>query len=149
MSRPLASFFVVEISFIIASAMASVDFDQASTTLVVLLALCDQAVVVLLLELLGEFARGLDGFPLRRRHHHVVLAERDAGLEGMIEAERHDAVAEDDRLFLAAVAVDLVDHPEISRFVISLLTMSNGALTLRGSTLPRITRPGVVSYHLV
>ena len=79
--------------------------------LVVLLALGDEAVVVLLLELLGEFARGLDGLPLRRRHHHVVLAERDAGLERVIEAERHDAVAEDDRLFLAAVAVDLIDHP--------------------------------------
>ncbi len=33
MSRPLSSFLVDEISFIIASAMASVDFDQASTTL--------------------------------------------------------------------------------------------------------------------
>ena len=33
MSRPLASFLVDEISFIISSAILSVDFDQASTTL--------------------------------------------------------------------------------------------------------------------
>ena len=78
--------------------------------LVVLLALGDQAVVVLLLELLGEVARLLDRLPLRVRHHHVVLAERNAGLEGVMEAERHDAVAEDHRLLLPAVAVDGVDH---------------------------------------
>ena len=78
--------------------------------LVVLLALRDQAVVVLLLELLGERAGLLDDLPLRGRHHHVVLAERDAGLERVVEAERHDPVAEDHRLLLAAVAVDLVDH---------------------------------------
>ena len=28
----------------------------------------------------------------------------------MMEAERHDAIAEDDRLFLTAMAVDLIDH---------------------------------------
>ena len=79
--------------------------------LVVLLALGDQAVVVLLLEFLGELAGLVDDLPLRLRHHHVVLAERDAGLERVIEAERHDAVAEDHRLLLAAVAIDLIDHP--------------------------------------
>ena len=49
-------------------------------------------------------------FHFELRHHHVVLAERDAGLERVIEAERHDAVAEDDRLLLPAMAVDGVDH---------------------------------------
>ncbi len=78
--------------------------------LVVLLALGDQAVVVLLLEFLGEFARLLNDLPLRGRHDHVVLAERDARLEGVVEAERHDPVAEDHSLLLPAVAVDLVDH---------------------------------------
>ena len=78
--------------------------------LVVLLALGDQAVVVLLLEFLGERAGLLDDLPLRARDHHVVLAERDAGLEGVVEAERHDPVAEDHRLLLPAVAVDLIDH---------------------------------------
>src|SRR5581483_10381645 len=77
--------------------------------LVVLLAVGDQAVVVLLLEILGERACGVDDLPLAVRHDHVVLAERDAGLERIVEAERHDAVAEDHRLLLAAVAVDLVD----------------------------------------
>jgi hypothetical protein len=78
--------------------------------LVVLLALGDQAVVVLLLELFCEFARRLDNLPLGLRHHHVVLAERDAGLERVIEPERHDAVAENNRLFLSAVAIDGIDH---------------------------------------
>src|SRR6195256_3743040 len=78
--------------------------------LIVLFAVGDQAVIVLLLEFLRQRAGLLDDLPLRCRHHHVVLAERDAGLERIVEAERHDAVAEDHRLLLAAVAVDLVDH---------------------------------------
>src|SRR6516164_1826421 len=78
--------------------------------LVVLLALGDQAVVVLLLEFLGVVAVLLDDLPLRTRDHHVVLAGRNAGLEGVMEAERHDPVAEDHRLLLPAVAVDLIDH---------------------------------------
>ena len=79
--------------------------------LVVLLALGDQAVVVLLLVFLRE-RRGLgDARGLGVRHDHVVLAERNAGLERLAESERHDAVAEDHRLLLTAVAVDGVDHP--------------------------------------
>ena len=78
--------------------------------LVVLLALGDQTVIVLLLELFDRFARFLNDRTLGAGHHHVVLAERDAGLEGVMEAERHDAVAEDHRLLLPAVAVDGVDH---------------------------------------
>ena len=78
--------------------------------LVVLLALRDQAVVVLLLVFLGGGARRLDDVLLRRRHDHVVLAEGNARLERLAEAQRHDAVAEDDRLLLPAIAVDGVDH---------------------------------------
>ena len=78
--------------------------------LVVFLALGDQAVLVLLLVILRQRARLLDDRPLVLGHDHVVLAEGDAGLERVIEAERHGAVAEDDRLLLTAVAVDGVDH---------------------------------------
>src|SRR5271166_3083029 len=78
--------------------------------LVVFLALCDQAVVVLLLEFLRVGASLGDDIPFAGGHHHVVLAERNARLEGVMEAERHDPVAEDDRLLLPAVAVDLIDH---------------------------------------
>ena len=78
--------------------------------LVVLLALGDQAVVVLLLVFLRQ-SGGLGDEPrLRLRHHHVVLAERNAGLERLSEPDRHDPVAEDDRLLLPAIAVDGVDH---------------------------------------
>ncbi len=106
----LRSFLTAEISCIIASAMRSVALRPGVDHLVVLLALRDQAVLVLLLVFLRERARLLDHLPLGVRHDHVVLAERDAGLERMMEAERHDAVAEDHRLLLAAVAIDRVDH---------------------------------------
>src|SRR4051794_36284409 len=108
-SAPLAVFLVEEISFIIALAISSVAFDQASTTLLYF-SPCDQTVVVLLLEILRQRTGGVDDLPLGVRHDHVVLAERNAGLERVVEAERHDAVAEDHRLLLAAVTIDLVDH---------------------------------------
>src|SRR3546814_18534675 len=57
--------------------------------LVVLLALGDQAVEVLLLELLHLGLGLLDEAGLGVRDHQVVLAERDAGLAGVAEAERH------------------------------------------------------------
>src|SRR4051812_29316821 len=69
----------------------------------------DQAVVVLLLEFLCERPGLVNDLPLRSRHHHVVLAERNARLERIVEPERHDPVAEDNRLFLTAVTIDLVD----------------------------------------
>ena len=78
--------------------------------LVVFLALGDETVVVLLLIFLGERRRLLDDLLLGLRHDHVVLAERNAGLERLAEAERHDLVAEDHRLLLTAIAVDGVDH---------------------------------------
>ena len=78
--------------------------------LVVFFALGDQAVVVLLLEFLHQLAGLIDARRLGARHHHVVLAERNAGLERMVKTERHDAVAEDHGLFLPAVAIDGVDH---------------------------------------
>ena len=78
--------------------------------LVVFLALGDQAVIVLLLVFLGQRRSLGDEARLRIRHDHVVLAERNAGLERFPEAERHDPVAEDDRLLLPAIAVDDVDH---------------------------------------
>ena len=65
--------------------------------LVVLLALGDQAVHVLLLELLDLVAGRVDQLPLGLGDDHVVLAERDAGLERLGEAEAHDLVAEDHR----------------------------------------------------
>ena len=78
--------------------------------LVVLLEARDQAVLILLLELAHEVVRGLDDLRLGVGDHHVVLAERDAGLERVVEAQLHDAVAEDHRLLLTAVTVDGVDH---------------------------------------
>ena len=78
--------------------------------LVVLLALGDQAVDVLLLELLDEFARGADDLLLGLGDDHVILAEGDTRLVGVVETKPHDAVTEDDRLLLAAVAIDRVDH---------------------------------------
>ena len=78
--------------------------------LVVLFALGDQAVIVLLLVFLHEAFGIADDLHLGIRNDHVVLAERNAGAAGMGEAELHDAVAENDRVLLAAMAVDRVDH---------------------------------------
>src|SRR5437763_857877 len=77
--------------------------------LVVLLALRDQAVLVLLLILLDLLLRLADQAAFLLGHDQIVLAERNAGLAGLLEPERHQTVAKDDRLLLAAMAVDLVD----------------------------------------
>ncbi len=78
--------------------------------LVVLFALGDQAVHVLLFEFLHlGFGLGNHRF-LGSRDHEIVLAERNAGAAGVGEAEAHHPVAEDDRLFLTAEAIDFVDQ---------------------------------------
>ena len=77
--------------------------------LVVLLALGDEAVEILLLVLLHLIARLVDELLLGGGDDEIVLAERDAGLARLLEADRHQPVAEDDRLLLAAMAIDLVD----------------------------------------
>src|SRR3546814_2990275 len=77
--------------------------------LVVLLTLSDQAVLILLLVLADQIAGVVDVLFLRQRHDYVVLAERDTGLEGAGKAERHNAIAEDDGLILAAMSIHHVD----------------------------------------
>ncbi len=77
--------------------------------LIVLFLLGDQAVLVLLLIVLHERAGFLDQSFLGLRNDHVVLAEGDAGGEGVAEAELHDRVGEQHRLLLAGVAIDDVD----------------------------------------
>ena len=81
-------------------------------------------------------------FGLGLRHHHVVLAERNAGLERLAEAERHDAVAEDDRLLLTAVAVDDVDH--VGDFLLrhQLVDDVEGNLDVLGQKLAEEHAPG-------
>jgi hypothetical protein len=52
--------------------------------------------------------------------------------QAWLEAELHDAVTEDDRLLLTAVAVDGVDHPgDVLLGHFSLLQTSNGTSLLR------------------
>ena len=77
--------------------------------LVVLFALGDQAVEVLLLELL-DLGVGLgDQRLLGGGDDHVVLAERDPGDAGVMVAEAHDPVGEQHGLLLAAMAIHQVD----------------------------------------
>ena len=78
--------------------------------LVVLFALRDEAVNILLLIFLHEITCLVDQLFLGFGNDHVILAEGNACLESVIEAERHDAVAKDNRLFLATMTVDGVDH---------------------------------------
>ena len=78
--------------------------------LVVAFAGGDQPVLVLLFELLHLGLRLEDHLLLFGRDDEIVLAEGDAGARGLAEAEAHKAVGEDHALFLAAMAVDRVDH---------------------------------------
>ena len=78
--------------------------------LVVLLALGDQAVIVLLLIFLGQLVGTGNQLDLGARDQHVVLAEGNAGAAGMTEPELHDAVTENDRVFLTGMAIDGIDH---------------------------------------
>ena len=78
--------------------------------LIVALTRGDQAVEILLLELL-HLALGLgDHRRLFFRDHHIVLAERNARLGRLLEAQPHQAISENHALLLAAMAVDEVDH---------------------------------------
>ena len=96
--------------FIISSATRSVHFAQASTTLLYFSPWVIRPSLYCCSYSAGERARLVDELRLGLRDDHVVLAERDAGLEGLREAELHDAVAEDDRLLLPGMPVDGVDH---------------------------------------
>ena len=78
--------------------------------LVVLLALSDQAVEILLLEGLHLGFGLVDVFFLQVGGRQVGDTERDAGVTGLAETKRHQPVTEDDRVLLAAVTVDVVDH---------------------------------------
>ncbi len=78
--------------------------------LVVLFALSDETVVILLFVFLHQGFGVTDDLNLAVRNDHVVLAERNTGAASVSKAELHDPVAEDDRVFLAAMTVDRVDH---------------------------------------
>ena len=77
---------------------------------IVLLLVGGQTVLILLLILTHPVTGLVDQLGLRIRHDHVVLAERDAGLAGLAEAQRHQRVGEQHGLLLAAVTIDLVDQ---------------------------------------
>ncbi len=76
---------------------------------VVLLLVGGQAVQILLLKFAHLVACLVDQLGFRVGHDHVVLAERDAGLARLAEAEAHDSVGKQHRLLLAAVAINLID----------------------------------------
>ena len=77
--------------------------------LVVALAGGDQAILILLLELFHLSLGVMDQVALLDRNDQVVLAELDAGLGGLREAEPHHPVGENHAFLLTAVAIDHVD----------------------------------------
>jgi hypothetical protein len=76
----------------------------------VLFALGDEPILVLLLVFLDPLLHLGDERVLRLGDDEVVLAEGNAGLARLGEAQGHQPVAEDHRLLLAAEAIDVVDQ---------------------------------------
>ena len=106
----LAGLAAARMTFIISSATLSEQRGPGVDFLVVLLALRDQPVLVLLLVLLDLLLHLGDEAVLGLGDDQIVLAERDAGLARLLEAERHQPVAEDHGLLLAAEAIDVIDQ---------------------------------------
>ena len=77
---------------------------------VVLLLVGGQTVLILLLIFAHPVTGLVDQLHLGVRHDHVVLAERDAGLAGFAEAQRHQRVGEQHGLLLAAMTIHFVDQ---------------------------------------
>ena len=78
--------------------------------LVVTLAVGDDAVVVLLLNLADLLLRAVEQMRLLRRNGHVLDRDRDSGLGGEFEADVLQAVGENDRRLVAGAAIDDVDQ---------------------------------------
>ena len=78
--------------------------------LVILLAHGDKPIHVLPFKFLHLAARFFDNTLLALRDHHVIFAKGNARAERLLKAQRHNLIAENDRLFLPAIAVDRVDH---------------------------------------
>ncbi len=84
--------------------------------LVILFTLGDQAVLILLLEILHAGLGFINQARLGDRDDHVILAKADAGFEGVAEAQRHDGIGKQHRLLLAGMAIDNVD--DVAQFLL-------------------------------
>src|SRR5271154_3463888 len=78
--------------------------------LVVALAVGDDAVVVLLLNLADLLLRAVEQMRLLRRNGHVLDRDRDSRLGGEFEADVLQAVGENDRGLVAGAPIDDVDQ---------------------------------------
>ena len=78
--------------------------------LVVLLTLSDQTIKILLFEGLHLGFGLVDILLLQVGSRQIGDTERDAGVTGLTETKRHQAVTEDDRVLLTTVTVHVVDH---------------------------------------
>jgi len=119
--------------------------------LVVLFLLRDQAVLVLLLVIGDQFLGLGDEGDLAVRNDHVVLAERDAGLESVAEAKAHDGVGEQHRVLLTGVTIDLIDH--VTDFLLRQKAVDDveGHLVRLGQTLGKqhAARRGAEPHHVL
>ena len=78
--------------------------------LVVALAVGDDAVVVLLLNLADLLLRAVEQMRLLRRNHHVLDGDRDSRVGRELEADVLQAVGENNRRLVAGAAIDDVDQ---------------------------------------
>src|SRR3954467_10967849 len=149
-SRPdFSSFFTAEISCIIASAMRSVHFAQASTTLLYFspcvirpswyccsYSLASERVSSTIFHLV--FGTIMSSLP-----NEMPALNAWWKPSAMMRSQKITVSFCPQWRYMVSIIV------EISRFVISLLQASNDPLVERGRTWPSITRPGVVSYQRV
>ena len=85
-------------------------FGPSIDNFIVFFALSDQAFIILLLIFFDQFVSVANQLHFGLRDNHVILAKRNTGGAGMTEAKLHDLVAEYDRVFLAAMTVNRVNH---------------------------------------
>ena len=105
-----STIFSLPISFIISLVTLVGDAGPDVDDLVVALAVGDEPFLVLIDDALHFGLRLAEQDALRLRDDHVVHADRDAGARRVVEAERAQAVGEEDRRLVAVLAVASVDE---------------------------------------
>ena len=94
--------------------------------LVITLAVSDNAVVVLLLNLADLLLRAFEQMRFLRRNRHVLDRDRDSCLGGELEANVFQTIGENNRRFVAGAPIDDVDEVAELFFLHRLVELGEG-----------------------